>query len=117
LAAGLAVALIALLAVLHVGADNVIYNWTPKLLEGLRPAGPGRPFAPALALTLYEGAYVACRTLFAFLPERTGEKRFLIFPGLLGGALLLGGLCSDSYWLMALAIPAGAFFWGWSSRR
>lgn len=104
-----AAVLILTLGVLHVASDSTLYNWTPKLLEETFAV---RAFPPAVTISLYELAYIICRLTLVALPETSGERRFLILPGIIGGSVVCLALSSGSYTVMALSIPFGALFWG-----
>lgn len=99
-----------ILAFLHGTADTFIHNWYPRFLRG---AFETLPIRPGLVLTLFSVAYVVSRVVLMLLPDEFGRRALLIAPGLLGGAILLGGLYSGDPVLTAIAYPVAAFCWSW----
>ncbi len=101
--------IMALLISLHGLADTTLYLWMSRFLESTSFERMG--LAPGFVLTGYSFSYLLARGTLAILPERFGQKAFLVFPGLIGGCLLVAMICTRSYPLMALGYVLGGFCW------
>jgi len=101
--------LLAFLFALHGTADSAMYLWMARFLES--NAFFPRPFPPGLVLTGYSLAYLLSRVFLASLPDRAGRRAFLVFPGLLGGSIVIAGIISHNYLLTAGGYVLGAFCW------
>jgi hypothetical protein len=97
------------LVALHGTADATLFIWMPRFLES--SSFNVHVIAPGVVLSGYALAYLLSRTALALLPERTGQRLFLVLPGLLGGGILLAAILSRSSLLTAGGYVVGAFCW------
>lgn len=97
------------LAAVHGAADNTLYLWMARFLGG--SAFADRPLAPGLVLSAFSLGYAVSRLALAFVPDGVGRRALLFWPGLLGGVVLLAGLCLRGYAWTATGYIIGGLLW------
>jgi MFS family permease len=98
-----------LLIALHGTADGTLYIWMSRFLES--GSFQKEVIPPGIVLSAYGLSYLLSRGILAVLPDRFGRKTFLVFPGIVGGSILIAGLLSRNYILTAGGYVFGAFCW------
>jgi MFS family permease len=101
--------LLCVLAGVHGAVDGTLYLWMARFLGG--DSFGCRPLAPGLVLSAFSLGYAVSRAGLALVPERHGRRALLVWPGLLGGAVLLAGLWSRSYVGTAAGFVLGGLLW------
>ncbi len=107
------VVLLLLMKALHGAADNTLHIWMARFLEST--SFFVQPFLPGIVLSSYAFSYLLSRILLATLSDRVGKRAFLIFPGILGGAIIILGILTRSYFLTAAAYVVGGFLWSFEN--
>lgn len=97
------------LLVLHGTADTTITLWMSRFLGS--DVFSSQPIGPGYVVASRAVAYLIARGLLAILPEDFGRRAFLVFPGILGGIIIIVGILSRNYLVMAGAYFLGAFIW------
>ncbi len=100
---------LAFLIALHGMSDSLLHIWMPRFLESA--SFPAQIFSPGLVLSSYSLAYLLSRVTLAMLPDNVGYRTFLVFPGLVGGGLIIAGILSRNFVLTAASYVLGGFFW------
>lgn len=104
--------LYAVLLGLHGGADSTLMKWFPTYLSDtfdFLPLGPG------VVLTMYSAGYFLSRMMLILLPDESGRRLFLVYPGLIGGSILLAGILVENAYVSAIAYPLAGFFWSFEA--
>ncbi len=101
--------LLAILVSLHGVADSTLYVWMSRFLESASFAARGT--APGFVLTGFSFAYLIARGTLSMLPERFGQRAFMVLPGLVGGGILVVMIGTRSYGLTALGYVLGGLCW------
>ena len=104
-----AIVLLVVLLTLHGTADTVLSIWMPRVLSSTSYAV--QPFLPGAVMSAYSLGYVVSRFLLSLLPENRWRRRLMVFPGLLGGTVLLAGILTQNQAWTAVGFVAGAFLW------
>lgn len=97
------------LVMLHGTADGTLFTWMSRFLGS--NAFSEQPFRPGFVLSAFSVAYIVSRLLLARLPEGWGRRALLVFPGLLGGSVLILAILSRDYLLTSVGYVIGAFCW------
>jgi hypothetical protein len=97
---------LAALMSMHGAADSILHVWMARFLES--DSFPAELLAPGLVLSGRALAYLRARGALAAIPDRIGRRAFFIFPGLIGGGVLIAGILSRSHLLTAGGYVLGA---------
>jgi len=100
--------LVILLATLHAGSDNTLWQWIPKFMES---SFDELAIGTGTVLALVSIVYVLARLGLAALPEGYGQRAFLVLPGLVGGSILLVVIWTGGPLAVALGYPLAALMY------
>lgn len=100
---------LAVLCSLHVAFDSSLSVWMPRFLSSSCFSQPLA--APGIVMSAFAVLYLLARVLLGLLPASRGQNVVLVLPGLVGGSVLLFGLCSGNVHLAAAAYITGGFLW------
>lgn len=93
---------------LHGGVDSALALWVPRYLESRFSA---LPITAGIVLFLCSFAYLVSRLLLFSQDTEQQRRKLLVFPGLIGGSILLVSLLLDKPWSVSFGYPLAAFCW------